>query len=55
MKIKQTQRREEKILKLKNHSDEIVEEEKCDVYDVSKDHFISENSTFECVVYYLAE
>lgn len=46
--------REEKILKLKNHIDEIVEEGRWDMDDVFKDHDMSDNATFECVVYYLA-
>jgi len=43
---------EKKILKLKIHFDEIVEEGRWwDMDNVFKDHDISDNTTFESVVY----
>jgi len=44
----------EKILKLRNHIDEIVEEGRWDIDDVFKNNDFSDNVTFDCVVYYLA-
>lgn len=46
--------RGEKILKLKNHIDEIIVEGRWDMDDVFKDRDMSDNATFECVVYYLS-
>lgn len=46
--------RKEKILKLRNHIDEIVEEGRWDMDDVFKNNDFSDVVTFDCVVYYLA-
>jgi len=46
--------RKEKILKLRHHIDEIVEEGRWDMDDVFKNNDFSDNATFDCVVYYLA-
>ncbi|XP_060845624.1 uncharacterized protein LOC132925230 [Rhopalosiphum padi] len=46
--------RKEKILKLRNHIDEILEEGRWDMDDVFKNNDFSDNVTFDCVVYYLA-
>lgn len=46
--------REKKILKLKKHIDDIVEEEKWDMDDIFRDSNFKDDATFNCVVYYLA-
>lgn len=43
-----------KILNLKTHIDKIVEEGKWDMEDIFEDSDFRDDSTFNCVVYYLA-
>ncbi|XP_060845707.1 LOW QUALITY PROTEIN: uncharacterized protein LOC132925316 [Rhopalosiphum padi] len=46
--------REEKIEKLKNYIDKVVEEGKWDMDDVFRETNFNDDTTFNCVVYYLA-
>lgn len=46
--------KDQKIFKLKQYLDNAVEEGEWDVDDIFKDHDFTDDTTFECVVYYLA-
>lgn len=46
--------RDEKLTKLRNSIDNIVEEGCWDIDDVFRDEDFTDNTTFQCVVYYLA-
>ena len=46
--------RDEKLTKLRNNIDNIVEEGCWDIDDVFRDEDFTDNTTFQCVIYYLA-
>lgn len=46
--------RNEKLSKLRQHLDSVVEEGCWDIDDVFRDEDFTDNATFQCVVYYLA-
>jgi len=54
MKENSTQIRDAKILTLRHHINQVIEEGRWDIDDIFRNNDFADAETFECVVYYVA-